>query len=94
MSQITAEEIATVQAKTREINQSLKTNPDMRAKYVADPAGFLTGAGLPAAAAKSLLAMIARDKGGNEVSGYDYDDDYYSGYSSSDADSMEYPDLY
>jgi len=90
MSQITAEEVAQVQAKTREINQTLKASPEMRARYVADPVAFLTGAGLPPAAAQSLVAHIARDKDGGEVSGYDYYDDYYSGYSSSDSDSMEY----
>ena len=90
MATPTTEEIATVQAQTRTINAQLKADPALHAKYAADPTGFLTAAGLPADAARSLVARIAQDKDGSEVSGYDYYDSYYSGYSASDRDSMEY----
>lgn len=95
MSQITPEEIAAVQAKTREINQTLKADPELRVKYVADPVAFLIGAGLPPAAAQSLVAHIARDKDGGEVSGYDaYTDEHYpglsSGFSSADYDGLDF----
>ena len=90
MSTPTTEEIATVQAQTRAINAQLKADPTLRDRYVADPTTFLTAAGLPEGAARSLVARIAQDKDGSEVSGYDYYDDYYSGYSASDRDSMEY----
>ncbi len=93
MTTPTPEEIAAVQAKTREINQTLKSDPDLRAKYVANPVAFLTGAGLPAAAAQSLVAHITREQDGGEVSGYDaYTDEHYpglsSGFSSDDYDGM------
>jgi len=92
MSTPTTEEIVTVQAQTRAINAQLKADPTLRARYVADPTAFLTAAGLPEGAARSLVARIAQDKDGSEVGGYDYNDDYYSGYSASDRDSMEYGD--
>ena len=88
MATPTTEEIAAVQAQTRTINAQLKADPTLRAKYTADPTGFLTAAGLPAAAAHSLVALIKREADGGEVSGYDSTDDYYSGYTVHERESM------
>ena len=86
MATPTTEEIAAVQAQTRTINAQLKADPTLRAKYAADPTGFLTAAGLPADAARSLVARIAQDKDGSEVSGYDGSDAYWNGYNVSTFD--------
>jgi hypothetical protein len=84
----TTEEIVQIQNQTREINSRLKADPTLRAKYAADPTGFLTTAGLPAAAAHSLVALINRDADGDEVSGYDMNDDFYTGYPHGDRDTL------
>lgn len=85
----TTEEIAQIQNQTREINSRLKADPTLRAKYTADPTGFLTNAGLPPAAARSLVALVKREADGNEVSGYDMNDDFYTGFPQGDRDTLE-----
>jgi len=86
MSTPTTEEIATVQAQARTISAQLKADPTLRAKYAADRTGFLTAAGLPADAARSLVALIQREADGSEVSGYDGSDAYWNGYNVSTYD--------
>ena len=86
----TTEEIAHIQNQTRAINDQLKADPTLRAKYAADPTGYLTNAGLPADAARSLVALIKRDTDGDEVSGYDMNDDYYTGYPHGDRDTLDF----
>jgi len=84
----TTEEIAQIQNQTRTINARLKADSGQRAQYVADPTGYLTNAGLPAAAAHSLVALVKREADGDEVSGYDMNDDYYTGYPHGDRDTL------
>lgn len=88
MSAPTTEEIAHIQNQTRTINAQLKADPTLRAQYTADPTSYLTNAGLPADAARSLVALIKRDADGGEVSGYDMNDDFYTGYPHGDRDTL------
>ena len=76
------EENVRIQSLITQTGQRLGTDAGFKAQYQADPAAALTGAGIPADAARRVLGLVAKAKGSDEVAGYDDD-----GYDSSSSDS-------